>query len=215
MSSYTFVHQHQGRVTWDPVPPRRPTDPPPPPTSPGNRRWNWLQSYISLAGWGVYYYGTARDWQKGESNWGKDGRAVGAMLGGEELRLAGEEERREEFQEGGRKRRRWEEKSWVMCGAEGEDWDMAAKESVCVLSLHVHVCVCVCPSVDTTNKRWGKDNEKLMKREGVRTEINVGWCWFGRVPSLSPQFAHPPPLCLPPPLNPPTPPPSRPHSVVD
>lgn len=49
--------------------------------SPSNRRWNGLVSYISSAGWSVYYYNTARDRQK--ERW----QSGGSHGGGKELRL--------------------------------------------------------------------------------------------------------------------------------
>lgn len=109
-----------------------------PPASPGNRRWNWLQSYISPAGWGVYYYNTAREWQREKATEGKMAEWW-EQWRGRGIKLAGEEER------GGRREGGWikeERELGAVCSVQGENCAMAAKVSACVF-FYMHLCVSV------------------------------------------------------------------------
>lgn len=157
ISQYTSVHLYQ---VEDPSPGTRCLQDSPliPPTSPSNRRWNWLQSYISPAGWGVYYYSAAREWQREKATEGKmaewweqrRGRGIKAGRRGGES----EEARREE---GGGWR---EERGAGACAVPGEKtltW--LSQVSVCVFFFCMHACVYQCvyvqPSAHTSQVKGG------------------------------------------------------------
>lgn len=84
---------------------------------------------------GVFIITTQQGSDRGRKQQRERWRSGGSNGGGEELRLAGEED-------GGRMNI-GREGSWVLWGAEGED---CAKVSVCFFS--------VCVFVDTINTRW-------------------------------------------------------------